>query len=115
MFGSTVISDMFHDLSNVRTFLFVYTEEITENLPFLPVYTSEKKKDIDIDKNAKKKRFFFNILFSFFRYTVVSHYYDTAEIRKKVSLYPDYRNSQYKFLMLCSSWILIWYHNNRLL
>ena len=30
--------------------------------------------------------------------------------KKKVS---DYRNIQYKFLMICSSWVLIWYHNKK--
>ena len=35
--------------------------------------------------------------------TVVSRYYDTAGIRKKYQ-YPDYRNIQYKFLLLCNGW-----------
>ena len=43
--------------------------------------------------------------------TVVSRYCNTAGIRKKYHItrlksiiLPDYRNIQYKFLMLCSSW-----------
>ena len=34
--------------------------------------------------------------------TVVSRYYDTAGIRKSIII--DYRNIQYKFLILCNSW-----------